>query len=124
MNELTPNNLPADRFAAMRQKAATAIEIWQPVPGECLVGVLVGSQKASGTYGENYQAIVQAEDGSLHSFWLTAWLRDNLKAQGATTGDMLAVTFLGKRQSPAGKFYNAYSLIVDKGLAEIKGEPQ
>jgi hypothetical protein len=121
MTELTPNykpdTLPAtlnDRIAALRQKSAHAIETWQPEPGDSLIGVLIGSQKAVGTYGENYQILIQDEAGAVTAAWLTAWLRENLKAQGAETGDLIALTFLGKKQSPAGRFYNAYSLIVDK----------
>ena len=121
-NEIAPNNPPANRFEAMRQKAAHAVELWQPEASESLIGILVGSRKASGPFGENHQAILECEDGTLKAFWLTVWLKDNLKAQNAATGDMLAITYLGKRQSPSGKSYNAYSLLVDKGLAEI--EPQ
>lgn len=41
--------------------------------------------------------------------------KDNLKAQGAEKWDLIALTFLGKKLSPVGRPYNAYSLIVDKG---------
>ena len=103
-----------DRFKALRAQAATAPETWEPVAGECLVGQLVGSQKAVGTYGENYQMLIQDESGAVVAAWLTQWLKDNLRAQGADKGDLIALIFLGKKQSPAGRMYNAYSLIVDK----------
>ena len=45
---------------------------------------------------------------------LTQWLKENMNAQDAQMGDLIALTFLGKKQSPAGRNYNAYSLIVDK----------
>jgi len=120
MNELieTRNTALAtnlqDRFKALRAQAATAPETWEPVAGECLIGVLVGSQKAAGAYGENYQMLIQDESGAVIAAWLTQWLKDNLRAQGADKGDLIALTFLGKKQSPAGRTYNAYSLIVDK----------
>jgi len=120
MNELieTKNTALAtnlqDRFKALRAQAATAPETWEPVAGECLLGVLVGSQKAVGTYGENYQMLIQDESGAVVAAWLTQWLKDNLRAQGTDKGDLIALTFLGKKQSPAGRMYNAYSLIVDK----------
>lgn len=118
-NEITAatNNLPAtmqDRIAALRQKAAHAVELWQPEPGDSLIGILIGSQKAMGTYGENYQMLIQDESGQVTAAWFTAWLKDNLKVQGAETGDLIALTFLGKKQSPSNRNYNAYSLIVDK----------
>ncbi|MFI3157515.1 MAG: hypothetical protein QX199_15315 [Methylococcaceae bacterium] len=104
----------SDRIAAFRQKTVKAIEIWQPVPGESLVGILAGHQKASGVYGENYQILVQDESGAVTAAWLTQWLKENLKAQGSEVGDLVALTFLGKKTSPAGRGYNAYSLIVEK----------
>ena len=119
MNEVTtqPSNLPSTmtaRLAALRQKATNAPEVWAPVPGDSLIGVLIGHQRASGVYGENHQALIQDETGAVTAAWLTAWLKENLKAQGAEVGDLIALTFLGKKQSPAGRPYNAYSLIVDK----------
>lgn len=122
MNELLEQNqqntnLPsstADRIAAFRQKTVKAIEVWQPVPGESLVGILVGHQKASGVYGENYQILVQDEHGAITAAWLTQWLKENLKAQGAEVGDLVCLCYLGKKQSPSGRQYNAYSLVVEK----------
>jgi hypothetical protein len=113
----TASNLPAninDRLAKLRQQAAQTGEVWQPQQGDCLAGILIGSTKAVGTYGENYQILIQDETGTVTAAWLTAWLRDNLRAQGADRGDLVAITFLGKKLSPAGRPYNAYSLVVDK----------
>jgi hypothetical protein len=106
--------IPADRIAALRQKAATPIEEWQPVAGEALIGIIVGTRQAFGTYGENHQILVKDEDGNITAAWLTQWLKENIKAQGAGVGDLIALTFLGKKSSPSGRSYNAYSLIVDK----------
>jgi hypothetical protein len=108
-----PENLN-DRMANLRHKAAQEGEVWQPEPGECLVGVFIGSQKAVGTYGENYQMLIQDESGKVTAAWLTQWLKENMNAQDAQMGDLIALTFLGEKQSPAGRNYNAYSLIVDK----------
>jgi hypothetical protein len=104
----------SERIAQFKQKAVHTVEIWQPEPGESLVGVLIGHQKAVGAYGESYQILVQDETDNVTAAWLTTWLRENLKAQGANKGDLMALTFLGKKQSPSGRNYNAYSLIVDK----------
>jgi hypothetical protein len=114
---MNDNNLPATlstRMAALRQKATQAPEAWNPEPSDSLVGILIGHQKAVGTYGENFQILVKDESGTVTAAWLTQWLKQNLQSQGAETGDLIALTFLGKKQSPAGRFYNAYSLIVDK----------
>ena len=118
-NEIaTPQSSPpvslTARLAALRQKATNAPESWTPEPGDGLVGILIGHQKAVGTYGENYQMLIQDETGAITAAWMTQWLKENLKVQGAETGDLVALTFLGKRQSPSGRPYNAYSLLVDK----------
>ena len=118
-SEIAPpqNNLPAslqDRMTALRQRATQAPEAWNPEPGDSLIGILIGHQKAVGVYGENYQILVKDESGAVTAAWLTQWLKENLRAQGAEAGDLIALTFLGKKQSPAGRNYNAYSLIVDK----------
>jgi hypothetical protein len=113
----TGGNLPAninDRLAKLRQQAAQTGEIWQPQPGDCLAGVMIGWTKAVDTYGENYQILIQDENDTVTATWLTAWLKENLRAQGADRGDLVAITFLGKKLSPAGRPYNAYSLVVDK----------
>ena len=119
MNNITEttNTLPAninDRMAALRAKAAQTGETWQPIPGECLAGILIGWQKAVGTYGENYQVLIKDETGHVTAAWLTQWLKENLRAQGADKGDLIAITFMSKKMSPAGRPYNAYSLVVDK----------
>jgi len=112
-----PDTLPTninDRLAKLRQQAAQTGEVWQPQPGDCLAGVMIGWTKAVGVYGENYQILIQDENGTVTATWLTAWLKDNLRAQGADRGDSVAITFLGKKLSPAGRPYNSYSLAVDK----------
>ncbi|KJV05169.1 hypothetical protein [Methylocucumis oryzae] len=103
-----------DRINALKARANAPIEVWQPEPNESLIGEYIGSQKAVGIYGENYQILIKDENGQTTAAWLTPWLKDNLKAQGATEGDLVAITFLGKKQGPAGRSYNAYSLMVDK----------
>jgi hypothetical protein len=58
--------------------------------------------------------LVKDEAGNITAAWLTQWLKENIRAQGAGVGDLIALTFLGKKTSPAGRSYNAYSLIVDR----------
>jgi hypothetical protein len=70
-----------DRIAALRKQAVHAAEVWTPEPGEVLVGELVGSRKAAGAYGENYQILVWDETGTVTAAWLTHWIDENLKAQ-------------------------------------------
>jgi hypothetical protein len=76
--------------------------------------MIVSIRQAVGIYGENHQILVKDEAGNITAAWLTQWLKENIKAQGAGVGDLIALTFLGKKSSPSGRSYNAYSLIVDK----------
>ena len=93
-------------------------KIWYPESGDCLIGQLIGSQKASGIYGEKHQILVQTKDGTIEAAWLTAWLEENLQAQGAAAGDLIALTYLGKKQSPSGRICNSYSLIVNRAKSQ------
>jgi hypothetical protein len=114
--------IPADRLAALRQKAAKPIEAWQPVAGDALIGQIVGIRPAVGTYGENLQVLVKEEAGNITAAWLTQWLKENLRAQGAGEGDLIALTFLGKKTSPSNRSYNAYSVMVDRIDRVVKAD--
>ena len=79
--EITPNKTNevttvSGRLAALRQRAVHAAETWQPESGETLIGELIGSQKAVGTYGENFQMLIKDETGTIIACWLTPWLRE------------------------------------------------
>ena len=103
----------ADRIAAFKASSAVKIEQWNPAVNETLVGIIVGHQKAVGTYGESFQLLVGTEVG-VTACWITAWLKENLRVQDAKVDDLIALTFLGKKQSPVGRPYNSYSLIIQK----------
>ena len=114
--------IPAERLAALRQKAARPIEEWQPVAGDALIGQIVGFRHAVGTYGESLQVLVKDEAGNITAAWLTQWLKENLRAQGAGEGDLIALTFLGKKLSPSNRSYNAYSVMVDRIDRVVKAD--
>lgn len=121
MNELsttTANTLPAnltDRMEALRKKATDeAAEVWQPEPGETLAGVYVGHKQIEHPrYGIQWQLLLKDEHGTVTAAWLNQWLRQNLKAQCIELGDLVAITYLGKRRTDKTE-YNAYSLIIEK----------
>lgn len=79
-----------------------------------LAGVIRGHEKEVGVYGEGVVLLVETEEGQIVKAWVTPWIRDNLRARGAQPGDLIALTFLGKRISPAQRTYNAYSLTIDR----------
>lgn len=114
------NNLPAtlnDRMNALKQRATqnTTAEIWQPLAGDTLIGVLIGSETTQHPiYGQQRLMLVQKENGEVVKVWLSKWLIENLRAQDAQQHDLIALTFGGKHRTSNGREYNAYNLIVDK----------
>jgi hypothetical protein len=93
-------------------------KIWYPESGDCLIWKLIGIKEASGIYGETHQILVQTEGGTVEAAWLTAWLEENLQEQGATAGDLIALTYLGKKQSPSGRISNSYSLLINRAESQ------
>jgi hypothetical protein len=109
-----PVAIDENRLAQLRQKAAlvAAVRPWKPEEGDTLEGQIVGSRKESGPFGEQPQMLVQTPEGGVFSVWLTRWLMEQLRAQQATAGSLVSLTFLGKEQSKTGKTFNRYSLVV------------
>lgn len=106
-----------NRMAALKQRATQQQgEVWQPVAGDTLVGMIIGSETTHHPlYGQQRLMLVQNEGGAIVKVWLSKWLVDNLKAQDAQQHDLIALTFGGKHKNAQGREYNAYNLIVDKG---------
>jgi len=117
MNELISNTetLP-ERIAALRSRAALeTVEIWQPEPGELLAGEYVGHRDIEHPrFGKQWQLMLKDESGNVYAVWLNNWLRQNLKAQNLAIGDLVCISYLGKKRTSQGSEYNGYSLAVEK----------
>jgi len=104
----------------MTTEITTPIKTWQPVDGETLVGQIVGTRLASGLYGENHQLLVKDKYGNITAVWATKRFKKKLKNQCACKGDLITLTFVGKKPSPGGHFYtkggsyNEFELTVEK----------
>ena len=98
------NPIAPSALDQLRQKAAlsTGIETWQPTPGDVLEGVIVGSRKVSGPFGEQPQMLVQSPTGGVVAVWLNGWLLRQLRAQVADIGDLVSLTFHGRETSRTG----------------------
>ena len=105
-----------ERFKALRERAEVErVEIWQPLPGETLAGEYLGHQQVEHPrYGSQWQILLKDETGTTYATWLNAWLRQNLKAQSLALGDLVAITYYGKKITRTGTEYNSYGLLVDK----------
>ena len=113
------NNTPAtlnDRMNALKNRATQQQgEIWQPVAGETLVGVIAGSETvAHPLYGNQYQMLIRDEHDSIVKVWLSKYLQDNMRAQRAELGDLIALTFGGKKKNAQGREFNAYTVVIEK----------
>lgn len=97
-----------------RTQKESSIELWNQEINIPLIGVMVGRRVESGAYGKNEQIVIETEEG-LIAFWCTRWIKENLAAKDAVEGDLIALTFKGKKTTAQGRPYNAYELIVDKG---------
>ena len=104
----------ANRIARLKKRAVQSSELQQLDDEEIFIGMLIDDQSTADPHGENYQIFTNDESGNHTVVSPAGWLKENLKAQGAEVGDLIAITCLGKKQSPAVRNYNAYSLIVDK----------
>jgi hypothetical protein len=98
------STIPAAALAKLRVKAALeqSIEVWRPQPVDTLEGVIVGSRKVEGPFGEQLQCLVQTPEGAVIAVWLTQWLLGQLRAQAADIGDLVSLSFLGKEVGKRG----------------------
>ena len=104
----------SDRMAALKNRASQQAEIWQPMTGETLIGSIAGSETVTHPlYGDQHQMLVRDAHGTVTKVWLSRYLRDNLRSQHAEQGDLIALTFGGKRKNAQGREFNSYSLIVE-----------
>lgn len=116
MNDLpAPVNIAPERLARLRQKSemSRSIETWKPEPGETLEGAIVGSRKESGPFGPQHQMLVQRIDGAVMAVWLTPWLTERLREEGAEVGSLVALTFHGQEQARNGRRFNRMTLVVE-----------
>ena len=47
----------------MNAEIKTPINVWQPVAGESLIGIIVGTQQVTGIYGDNRQVLIKDKRG-------------------------------------------------------------
>ncbi len=116
MTQALVTPIPARALEQLRRKAATAneIEIWKPQPGDTLEGQMEGARKTEGPFGPQDQLLVRTPDGGLVAVWLSKWLTQQLRANGAELGDLLSLTFHGKQMGKTGATFNRLTLVTLK----------
>ena len=94
------------------------VETWKPEPGEQLAGVIVGSRMSLNPFGQSQQqAIVQTPEGRTVAVWLSAWMLAQFQDKRAEKGDLVVISYLGKKQSNRGTTYGQYSIEIEKVAA-------
>lgn len=112
----THGNLPATSLDEVRrrQEMLRRVVDWKPQPGETLVGIMCMIRSRMGAFGEGKQLLVESDDGVVYAIWLTEFVKGELRAQRGEAGDVVAITFEGKRESRSGTLYNHYTVNVTK----------
>lgn len=85
---------------------------WRPQEGETLVGTIRRYSTGQGTYGPVRTAIIQRDDGSKVSLWISSTVLLALfQRENPRVGERIGVRYLGKHET---KGYRKWSLIVDR----------
>jgi hypothetical protein len=88
---------------------------WQPAAGETITGIIQGSGTfKDALYDEQKTMFLQDDSGAVVGVDLNRYLMHSLKQRNAALGDFVTVIFHGKEQKNNGRFFNRYSLLVDK----------
>ncbi|MCC7277935.1 MAG: hypothetical protein IT487_06420 [Chromatiaceae bacterium] len=116
MTQALVTPIPPGALEQLRRKAATAnqIQTWKPQPGDTLEGLIEGARKTDGPFGVQEQVLVRTPEGGLIAVWLTKWLTQQLRANGAELGDLLSLTFHGKELGKSGAAFNRMTLVTLK----------
>ena len=82
--------------------------------GDTLEGLIEGARKTDGPFGVQEQVLVRTPEGGLIAVWLTKWLTQQLRANGAELGDLLSLTFHGKELGKSGAAFNRMTVVTLK----------
>ena len=89
--------------------SSKVIDVWKPLQGESLVGTIIGRQLAIGIY--NVPALLILEQSQeVFALEESQWIQE----QGLKSGDLVAITFVGKIELSKQIICNNYQLIVDR----------
>ena len=112
-----PATLAQQRIASLRARMTEMpiCEVWQPEPGNSLIGEYTGYQEIQHPkYGTQFQIMIKDEHDKVTAVWANSWMRNTLKAKNLEVNDLIALSYLGQRPLASGNYYKAYSIVVDK----------
>ena len=100
--------------------AEKASSRWQPEPGDCIAGIVVGIREFVSKFGKGMTADIRCEeDGTVRAVLLKTVLKNEFEKQGVTIGDEVGIKYVGKTKS-----YHDYIVITHKirHVSEEMGE--
>lgn len=86
-------------------------------PGEVLAGRLVRYESAATEWGTRHIAVIEDADGAHHV------AIECFKEQRPAPGELLALAYLGRRETSDGRPYTAYRLEVDREPEDFPEAP-
>lgn len=102
-----------DIRAAIEQATGDNV-IWQPEPGEYLVGRVISVRTVDTSVGESIVAEVEDEDtDQVVAIFLSAMLRQRFEEYNVQPGDRIAIKYHGKRLGRRGE-YKHFTVFVDR----------
>ncbi len=104
--------------------SADSVERWDPIPGDSIVGAVVGFENRNRKYGPCRVVIVQDEnDGTHRAVWLQhKILRELFDAEGPRRGDRLGIKRLADGKGKNGPFAR-YHLVIERAPGDNGTSP-
>ena len=109
-----PEQVASKALAALR--ASRAATLWNPAPGDELVGRIVGMRPAIGAFGEQQELLLETSQGETKALWMNSWIEATLRSYHAKVGDVVAIGYRGMEESTRGTRYRAFDLVVERAL--------
>ncbi len=85
----------AEKIAALKAKLTHTSNIWNPKPGDSLIGTIEGLQSSIGEVNERAQLLIRDENDVVTATSYTPTLKWHVDEAGAKKGDLVAITFTG-----------------------------
>jgi hypothetical protein len=96
------------------------VSYWQPSAGNTIEGIIRGSGVFNDLlYDEQKTLFLQGHNDAVVGVELNRYLIHSLKQHNAALGDLVTVTFHGKEQKNNGRFFNRYTLLLDKIASSV-----
>lgn len=105
----------SDRFARLKkrldEKTGEYADAWRPEQGDDVVGDVIRVDAHDGGHGEYSIVTLATEKGEVAIHAFKTVLRSKFEEREPKPGDLIAVKYLGSRESSAGRTYDDYTVV-------------